>query len=292
MSIVSSSVKIYSDSTLQTLVATVSGTTAATQTIAVTGLNTSTQYWAQAEATDNNGLTGFSSSFTFTTAAANYTFQGIVGYSSVYDTLDCDIQVSCPGATFTECGIQFCTASDFSGSIISGSNTTSPADDFVDEVSGFAENTTYYYRFYATSTQYGTQYHAPQNNSITTHYDEPTLTITTSNITDTTATISLLYTGNMPVDASAMSAVYVVHNSQQSPTYLQLDHLTAGTPEVFNLSGLTPNTQYDVSWDVDYYTGEVSQLATFTTLPARPTVVISSVTNVTPSSANVNITIS
>lgn len=290
MAITSSAVKIYSDAACQNLVATFNGTTAASQAISITGLSAETTYYARAEATDSNGLTGFSAVQSFATAATGYTWTGAgVTYSSTYDTLDVDIQAHCAGATFTQCGIEFSTNSHFTGTIISDYKVS---DDYVDDISGFAEHTTYYYRYFATTTEYGTQYYTPQNNIITTHYDEPTLTITPSNITDTTATISLLYTGNMPVDVSAMSAVYVVHNSQQSPTYLQLDNLTAGTPEVFNLSGLTPNTQYDISWDVDYYTGEVSQIATFTTYAARPTVTISSISNPTPSGATVNITIS
>ena len=292
MSIVSSRVKIYSDVSLTQLVATVNGSTSAVQSLVVTGLNPSTNYWAVAEATDSNGLTGYSAAQAFATAAATYVFQGVVGYSSAYDTLDCDIQVSCAGATFTACGIQFSTTSDFSGSIISGSNTTPPADDFVDEVSGFAEHTTYYYRYFATSNEYGTQYYAPPANTITTHYAEPVLSISHSNVTDTTAIVSCTYTGNMPVDPLAMNGQIVRHDGQGSPIPLQFDHLVAGTPENFNLSGLSPNTQYDVEWNVEYYDGEITQSDSFTTLAARPSVSITGVTNITPSGATVGISIS
>lgn len=290
--IVSSNVKIYSDSACTQLVTTVAGTTSASQTIAVTGLTSNTQYWAVAEATDNNGLVGRSSVSTFSTATATYVFQGTVGYSSAYDTLDCDIQVSCPGATFTECGVQFSTNSDFSGTLITGSNTTSPADDFVGEVSGFAEHTTYYYRYFATSTQFGTQTWAPSGNTITTRYDEPTLTISHSNVTDTTATVSFLYTGNMPVDYTAMNGTIQRHDGQGSPMSVQFDHLVAGTPMPVSMTGLAAGTQYDVEWNVEYYDGEITQSDSFTTLAARPVVTITSVTGVTPTSANVNITIS
>lgn len=293
MAIVSSRVKIYSDVSLTQLVATVAGTTAASQTIAVTGLNPSTNYWAVAEATDNNGLTGYSVAQSFSTSAATYVFSGYgVSYSSSYDTLDVDIQVSCSGATFTACGIQFSTTSDFSGSIISGVNTSGAADDFVGEVSGFSEHTLYYYRYYATSTQYGTQYYSPTpNNTITTHYDEPTLTIGHSNVTDTTATVTFTYTGNMPVDYTAMSAIIKAAGAQ-SGIDVQFDHLVAGTPMPVTLSGLTPNTTYTTSWDVDYYDGEVSQFDSFQTLAARPNVLISGVSNITPSGATIGITIS
>lgn len=292
MSIVSSRIKVYSDALLTHLVATVNGTTAASQAISVTGLNASTQYWVQAEATDNNGLTGTSAYSTFTTSAANYSWSGLgVDYTQYYNVLDVNISVSCQGASFTECGIQFSTSSDFSGSIISGSNTTLPADDFTDEVSGFAEHTTYYYRYFATSTEYGTQYYAPQGNTITTHYAQPVVTLTHSNVTDTTATVTATYTGNMPLDHSTCSFTYVEHG-QSNPIYINIDNMVAGTPYSANLSGLTPNTRYDIEFDAEYYDGEVTVTDSLTTLQSRPTVAISGVSNVTPSSAQVNITIS
>ena len=291
MSIVSSKVKIYSDSALTVLVATVNGTTSLTQTIAVTGLNPSTQYWVQAEAEDNNGLTGYSPSSTFTTAAANYVFSGSgVSYSSSYNLLDVDIAVTCAGATFTACGIQFCTASDFSGSIISGVNTTAPANDFVDEVGGFAENTLYYYRYYATSAEYGTQYFAPQNNTITTHYAQPVITVTHSNVTDTTATVTATYTGNMPLDVVNAIFGYHVHG-QSSIQYLNIDNMVAGTPYSVNLSGLTPNTQYDIEFTHPYYDTNITATDTMTTLPSRPVITITGVSDITPSSATIGISI-
>lgn len=292
MSIVASKVKIYSDSALTVLVATVNGTTSLTQTIAVTGLNPSTQYWVQAEAEDNNGLVGYSPSSTFTTAAANYVFSGSgVSYSSAYNLLDVDIAVTCAGATFTACGIQFSTNSDFSGSLISGVNTTAPANDFVDEVGGFAENTLYYYRYYATSAEYGTQYFAPQNNTITTHYAQPIITVTHSNVTDTTATVTATYTGNLPIDTSEATFTYHI-SGQSNVQYINIDNMVAGTPYSTNLSGLTPNTQYVFEFDHPYYDTNITATDTLLTLPARPNVVISGISNITPSSADISLSIS
>lgn len=295
MSIVSSKVKIYSDSTLQTLVTTVNGTTASTQTISVTGLNAATQYWAQAEAEDSNNLTGFSSSFTFTTAAASYVFSNyFVHYESSYDTLEVGVDVAGPsGVHFTECGVQFCTASNFSGTIISGSNVSGVANFFSGDVSGFAENTTYYYRFFATTTEYGTQYYAPSGNSITTHYDEPTVTcgVDSGTVTDINATAYISYVGNYPVTNLALT----ITAQGGSAEYIQIQNMS-GTQR-FNLSqelghSLTPNTTYTLAASADYYSGQVAYTDTFTTLPAAPTVVITGVSNITPSSVDVNITIS
>lgn len=290
MSIVSSKVKIYSNAALTNLVATVNGTTSLTQALTVTGLNSSTQYWAVAEATDNNGLTGYSASQTFTTSGASYVFSNeTVEYESSYDTLFVSVDVGPSSFTFTECGVQFSTNSDFSGTLITGTNNNNY---FSGDVSGFSEHTTYYYRFFATTAAYGTQYYEPQGNTITTHYAEPTLTITSSNITDTTATVTFLYTGNMPVDAQAMSGAIGRRDGQGTPIALQFDHLTAGVPEVMNFSGLAPNTIYDVTWDVAYYDDEVSQIHSFLTLASRPSVAITGITNITPSGATVGLTIS
>lgn len=287
--IVSSKIQVYSDSQCTQLVATVSGTTAASQTLNVTGLNPNTTYYVVASAIDNNGLEGFSSVANFTTASANYSFVGSVGYSSVYDTLDAEVTATCAGATFTACGIEFATNSQFTGTLISGQYA---GPTFDDEITGFAENTTYYYRYFATTTEAGTQYHVPQNNTITTRYDEPTLTITHSNVSDTSAVITLTYNGNYPIDINNMNATVREHGGGGTPIGLELDNMTTGVPEAFTITSLTPNTQYDIEWNVDYYTGEITQNDTFTTYPSRPTVTIGSITNITPSSATIPITIS
>lgn len=284
MAITSSAVKIYSDAACQNLVATFNGTTAASQAISITGLSAETTYYARAEATDSNGLTGFSAVQSFATAATGYTWTGDgVMYSSSYDTLDVDIQAHCAGATFTQCGIEFSTNSHFTGTIISDYKVS---DDYVDDISGFAEHTTYYYRYFATTTEYGTQYYVPQNNTITTLYDEPTIVVGATNVTDTTANIYITYTGNYP--PTNLSLAYGVQGSTLS--FVQIDDQT-GTQTV-TLTGLTPNTVYAIEGNADYYTGEVTETATFATLSARPTVAISSVSNITPSGATVNITIS
>lgn len=285
MAIASVNLKIYSDSSAQTLVATFPGTTASTQTISATGLSATTQYYAVVEATDNNGLVGRSAVQSFTTAAATYTFSGPgVTYSSVYDTLDVDIAVSGTGSpTFTECGIEFSTNSHFTGTLITGSNA---GNDFVDEVSGFAEHTTYYYRYYAVSTEYGRQTFVPQGNEIITHYDQPTIVVGATNVTDTTATLSITYTGNYPV--TNLSLWITPQGGQAQPVQIQNVSGTQTEP----VSSLVPDTQYEIEGDADFYTGEVTATAIFRTLPARPSVRISNIDNITPTSANVHIELS
>lgn len=294
MSIVSTKVKIYSNEALTNLVATVNGTTSLTQTLTITGLNSSTTYWAVAEATDNNNLTGYSVAQMFTTAGASYVFSNeTVQYESSYDTLFVGVDVGPSGMTFTECGVQFALNSDFSGTLITATNNN---NFFSGDVTGFSEHTTYYYRFFATTTEYGTQYYTPTNNSITTHYDEPTLGITASSVTDNTASLTFSYTGNYPIDTvnySDVHAYYMVDGaSPSSATYLQFATLDNNVPETLHLSGLQSNTTYYVEINVDFYDGEVTQSITFTTLGARPSVAITGISNITPSGADVGISIS
>lgn len=291
MAIVSSAVKIYSDSALTQLVATVAGTTSSSQSVNVTGLTSNTTYYAVAEATDSNGLTGYSSARAFTTSASNYVFNGTVTHTNLYSTLAATVGVTCAGATFTECGIQFSTNPHFTGRLITASNTERPADSFTGNVTGFNEHTTYYYRYYATSNEYGTQYYAPVNNTITTTYAEPVLTITASELTDTSVKLTYLYTGNYPIDPTAMVGQMGVSGQQAIQTF-DFSRLEAGVPEVFHVTGLTPNTTYWADWNVDFYDGEVTTDITFTTQGSRPVVVITDITNISPTSATVSLTIS
>lgn len=302
MAIASTIVRIYSDALCQNLVTSASGTTSLTQTVSVSGLNASTTYYAKAFATNTDNLTGESAVFSFSTAATGYVFSNYsVEYENDFDTLFAAVDVAGPAGThFIECGVEFCTNSQFSGNVISASNTSSPADFFSGDVTGFAEHTTYYYRFFADSTEYGYQTFAPQNNTITTLYDEPTLTITASSVTDVTAAVTFSYVGNYPVDTttySNMNAFYKVDGSGTTPITLQFRDLDNNVPETLYFSGLTPNTTYYVEWNVEMYSGEtyekeITQAITFTTLGATPVVTITGVSNITPSGADINLNIS
>lgn len=285
MSIVSTKVKIYSNDTLTNLVTTVNGTTSLTQTLAVTGLNSSTNYWAVVEATDNNNHTGYSVAKMFTTAAVNYIFSNYeVNYESDYDTLEVGVDVGPSSLTFTECGVQFALTSDFSGNLIIATNNN---NFFSGDVTGFAEHTTYYYRFFATTAAYGTQYYAPQNNIITTNYNVPTLSVSATNITDISADFLLNYSGSYPVSNLRLA----IAESGGQWQDIQIDNMS-GTQSGHIPYTLLPNTQYDLELSCDFYDGERTQSATFTTLASRPSVAITGVTNITPSGADVEISIS
>lgn len=288
MAITSTQVKVFADAAGTQLIATFPGTTALTQTITLSNLNPLTTYYVRAYATDEH-LTGESTLQSFQTAASSYTFSGPgVTYSSSYDTLDVDILASCPGATFTLCGIEFNTSSDFSGTSITASNN---GNDFDDEVVGFAENTTYYYRYFATTVEYGgPQYFVPQNNSITTNYDEPVVTtgVDAGSLTDTSATFWVNYAGNYP---PTNLALWITPSGGQAVS-IQVQNMSGMQTGIEPPFRLTPNTTYTLEVDADYYSGEVTGTYTFTTYAQRPTVTISGITNVTPSGADIQITVS
>lgn len=301
MAIASTIVRIYSDALCQNLVTSASGTTSLTQSVSVSGLNASTTYYAKAFATNSDNLTGESSVFTFSTAATGYVFSNYsVEYENDFDTLFVAVDVAGPAGThFIECGVEFCTNSQFSGNVISDSNTSASANFFSGDVTGFAEHTTYYYRFFADSTEYGYQTFAPQNNTITTLYDKPTLTITASSVTDVTAAVTFSYVGNYPVDTttySNMNAFFMVDGGGTSTT-LTFRDLDNNVPETLYFSGLQPNTTYYVEWNVTLYPNEtyeeeITQSIRFTTLSATPVVTITGVSNITPSGADINLSIS
>lgn len=98
-------------------------------------------------------------------------------------------------------------------------------------------------------------------------WSPPTLEIRATDITPTGAKLYFYYSGNYPIDTSAMSAAVGRSDSTGTPITIQFGRITPTTPEVVTLSGLTPDTAYDVTWDVAYYSDEVSAISTFSTVP-------------------------
>lgn len=257
----STTLTIYSDAELTQVVAEIDGTTADTQTINVTGLTPDTFYWAKVTATDAQGNEGDSEARQFKTAV--YEFTGRVYYTGEYDTLHASVQVTCTGATFNETGIEFSTSPYFDGEIIRGNNTTAPADTFNGNVAGFAEDTLYYYRYYAVS-DFGTQYYTPTPNTITTRIAPPVLTVTEVSSSPDTLTLSFLYSGHYPYDGYYSCVIGLADDSEQ-PIPIDLDNLHPNRPEVVTVSGLQVGSEYVVSWDVNYYEDEVSVVEYFHT---------------------------
>jgi len=252
---------VYADNGHSQIVWQQHGTNEDTQTMTVTGLRPDTFYWATVTATDAQGNEGESQTRQFKTAI--YEFTGTVSYTGDYDTLHATVQVTCNGATFTETGIEFSTSPDFEGDVISANNTTAPADTFNGNVSGFAENTLYYIRYYATS-DFGTQYYTPTPNTITTRIAPPVLTITEVSSTPDTLTLSFLYSGLYPYDGYYSCMIGLADDSGQ-PIPVDLDNLQPNTPEIVTVENLRVGSEYFVSWDVNYYEDEVSAVEYFHT---------------------------
>lgn len=171
-------------------------------------------------------------------------------------------------------------------------NGTAAASQSV-QVTGLAEHTNYWAKASATNAYSQTGTSAAY--AFTTLWAQPNVSVVASNVTSTSATLTFTYTGNYPIDTSNYTDVHGFYgvNGSQNPTTIQWHDLANGTPEVIHLTGLTPNTTYYAEIEVDYYDiSTPNSTITFTTLSSSaPTVQITSISDITSSSANVNLSI-
>ena len=258
----STQLTIYADSGLTYVVAEIDGTNADNQTIHVAGLTPDTTYYAVVTAEDAQGNVGTSSARMFKTV--DYSFGGHTEWTQYYDTLFADVSVSCSGAVFESTGIEYCTSPDFDGEIISGGNTTAPADTFNGNVSGFEPNTLYYFRFVATSN-FGTQYYQPTIHSITTMYAPPELSITLLEDFPEALLLQFLYSGDYPSDPRDFVCTIGKTDGSGSVYDIELREMVANIPFDVIVEYLEVGTEYTVSWDVPYYENEVSLIEHFYT---------------------------
>lgn len=289
MAIVSSGIKIYTYEYRSEAVAELSGTTSLSQVFNVRTLSADTAYYAVAEATDSNGLTGYSTPFQFRTTPVTYRWYGLVTLTSVYDLIDCDVQVSYidQRTTFTECGIEFADNPQFTGELIVGvyRNSFGGADGFVGEVGPCRENTTYYYRYFATSVEYGTQYYVPNNNTITTNYAPPVLSVYADNVGDTSFRLVADYQGNYPVVDLSLS----YKKSGGTETFVQLQQMSGTQYEM--IYNVLPNTVYTLNFKAEYYENYITTSGSVRTLDSRPVISILDISDIGTNSAEITLDI-
>ena len=243
--------KLYSDPELTQFEAEfLAGGTTSPQTIQMSGLDSATRYYAVAYAIDDNGVTGESQPVSFRTLEAAVTVVGHIEYGPTYDVLKYDVDYNDAEAyTFVTKGVEFSRQMDFHSDVqtfVYPSGATGWQN-----ASPFEPNTLYYYRFFAEFEEIGRVYGQPDQNTITTMYAMPSFDINVYNIEATTSKITISYIGDYPIDYESLRGTVVGAGSDIY--YLNLDTLTPSHPETVTISGLVPETMYEVEVWMEYY---------------------------------------
>ena len=257
----------------------------------ITGLSSSTTYYARAYATNRNGTYYASNIISFTTQdglptvttsnVTNITATTAKGGGNVTNN---------GGYNVTSRGICWNTMGNPD---LSDQHTTNGSGDgsFTSNMTGLSVGTTYYVRAYATN-QYGTSY-GPEK-SFSTNGGLPLVTTATvSNITATSAACggNITSDGGFPVTARG-----VCWNTVGNPDLSDNNHTTNGTgigAYRSNITGLSSGTLYHVRAYATNSTGTVyGAEQTFTTSNGAVSITLSAATNITASSATCTATIS
>lgn len=243
--------KLYSDPELTQFEAEfLAGGTTSPQTIQMSGLDSATRYYAVAYAIDDNGVTGESQPVSFRTLEAAVSVVGHIEYGPTYDVLKYDVDYNDAEAyTFVTKGVEFSRQMDFHSDVqtfVYPSGATGWQN-----ASPFEPNTLYYYRFFAEFEEIGRVYGQPDQNTITTMYAMPSFDINVHNIDATTSKITISYIGDYPIDYESLTGTVVGAGSDIY--YLNLDMLTPSHPETVTISGLVPETMYEVEVWMEYY---------------------------------------
>lgn len=228
---------------------TTNGTGTGAFTSAITGLTSSTVYYARAYATNSMGTAyGNEISFTTTTnptALATLTTTAITAITTTTASGGGNITAD-GGASITARGVCWGTSAN---PVVTGSHTTDGTGTgiFTSSITGLTAGTIYHVRAYATNTV-GTAYGG--DSSFTTSATAAILP------TVTTATISLITSitatsgGNVTADGGAtVTARGVCWSTTANPTIALSTKTTDGTGTgifISNITGLTKNTTYHV----------------------------------------------
>lgn len=262
-------VRLYSDPQLTQLEREyIAGGTTSPQDVELLELNANTQYYAVGYATDSNGVTGYSLPYAFQTTAVTVTMSGDIDYTNTYSMLKFRCSVTDSGIyTPTQIGIEIANNARFNNNpngrdesrvfYYNGDGTT------YNNIQTFAENTTYYYRYFADFDELGRIYDQPQQNTITTMYAPPVFTILPFDIESTTAAITISYSGNYPIDYNTLRCV--VSGATGDYFDVNLDRLTASTPVTATFEGLTAGVVYECEVYMNYYNTTAEAYTTFQT---------------------------
>lgn len=235
MAIVSSTIKVYDDAEKTTLLFTVTG--GAGNSVVVNGLDPGTSYWATVTATDDTPLTSDESPVYQFFSLPNIEFAGPLTSGS--DWFSAEVRITTDVVGVSRVGLIYDTSSDFSNP-----QTYEEAYGASRElrVTGLEEHTVYYVKPYLID-QFGRYWeNTVAMTTVTTGYSAPVVTWT-----GLSALGSTTFTNSVNVQStSAVTAVYVVYRPiGGSATTVNLT-ATTGTQPV-SLSGLTPNTTYEIT---------------------------------------------
>lgn len=250
----------------------------------------STTYYWRVRGRDTNGSNTWGlwsnlQSFSVDAAPPTVTTGSVSGVSYTFATVAGEV-VSAQGASVTERGVVYSTSQNptiANSKVVVGNGTGS----FSTNLSGLADNTTYYVRAYATNTR-GTSYGA-QVSFTTNEITAPSLvTIPESSISYTSFS-----TGGDISSANGASVTErgVVYAKTQNPTTANSKFVSgSGTgPFIVNLTGLDDGATYYVRAYATNARGTAygNQITATTIATAAPVVTSSTATNILTTSAKV-----
>lgn len=262
------------------------GTGTGSYTSSLSSLSHNTTYYVRAYATNSKG-TSYGEEKTFTTSKLAPTVTTNEVTSVTTNSAVCGGNVTNDGgADVTARGICYGTSQN---PTISGQHTTdgNGTGQFTSNMTGLAENTTYYVRAYATNsegTSYGTQ------KTFTTSQSVVAPTVTTNNVSDISTTTATCGGNVTSAGYGTVSARGVCWSTSQNPTTSN-SHTTNGNGTgtfTSSITGLTENTTYYVR---AYATNEAGtaygEQKTFTTphSVSLPTVTTNDVSEITTTTA-------
>ena len=253
-------------------------------TAQMTGLQVGTTYYVRAYATNAQG-TAYGNEVSFTTTAnAPMVTTSQVSNISQTTALGGGNVTSDGGSPVTERGICWSTSHNptMSGPHASGGTGMGA---FSVEMTGLAQNTTYYVRAYAVNSS-GTAYGSEVSFTTTQSTSAPTvITQQASNITQTTATAGGLVSSTGGAEVTERGVCW---STSHAPT-VNGSHASSGSglgSYSVQMTGLAANTTYYIrAYAINSAGTSYGNELSFTTLPNAPTVTTSPVSNIAQTTA-------